>query len=452
MTKQFNGRREEPKKQQPTTVTAPDAGGTEDDKINAMFQNQGQQWEQTQERMATAQRIYTKPNSQQSKGVPGPRYICQNCHKPGHFRSDCPLGNDRRYKPTTGIPRSFLKTVEAPKDSDTGTFMVNGEGQVVVAVADENSWKNFQSKAKKSQQVAEKPDDPELEDPISHKLLVKPVKTPCCGTTFSEDTIQQVLSDSGVCPKCGKDVSLDQLVPDDKMIERLRAYKAAKEEKRLEDEVNGITYDSSSSASLPAATSTGLAPSTAEKRKHSVDGDAQDAENYATDEGESTKKQKVEATGTELAIATTTGDDKDSDAKDETNGEGSEKDVAGDDKPEGEGANQATNNFMNLPNMMMPGMPMMIPGLGPMPPMMPGMPFMGMMPPGMPNVMPPGMPPGMPPFMGNGNNMNFNNGQGYNNNNGYNNNGYNNYNNRGGPRNNRRRNYNRNRDSDFHVL
>ncbi|VVT51522.1 uncharacterized protein SAPINGB_P003124 [Magnusiomyces paraingens] len=366
VSKQINNKKEDLKKKS----SAP-GGDSEDDKINAMFQTQGEQWEQTQERMATAQRIYNKPV--QPKGVPGPRYICQNCGKTGHYRSDCPMGNDRRYKPTTGIPRSFLKTIDAPKDNDTGTYMVNGEGQVVVAVADENSWKNFQTKAKKSQQLNDKPDDPELEDPISHRLLVKPVKTPCCGTTYSEDTIQQVLSDSGVCPKCGKDVSLDQLVPDDKMIERLREYKAAKEQKRLEEEANGASASNAATpTTTPAQLATSISPSSTKRKR-----DDESSESESGTEGEDRKKTKTDSAEPEVLEIST--------------------------KPL-EAASLPLP--MPDPNALLNWNPSMIPGMPPMPMMMPGMPpimpFMGMMPPGMPAGMPsmPPMMPGIsPPFL-----------------------------------------------------
>ena len=131
---------------------------------------------------------------------------------------------------TTGIAKSFLKTIAKPADEDSGTHMINGEGEFVVAVADESSWKNFQDKAKASKDQTGKPDDPELEDPISHRLFSKPVKTPCCNTTYSEEGIQQSLLDNDfICPKCGADeILLDSLKPDTEMEERVKKYREEK--------------------------------------------------------------------------------------------------------------------------------------------------------------------------------------------------------------------------------
>ena len=61
----------------------------------------------------------------------------------GHWIYDCPTNNDKdfdnrpRIKRTTGIPRSFLKTVEAPSESNAGAgVMITPEGGFVVAQPD----------------------------------------------------------------------------------------------------------------------------------------------------------------------------------------------------------------------------------------------------------------------------------------------------------------------------
>lgn len=366
-------------------VTTPIPSGNEEDMISAMFQAQGQQWEQTQEHMANATPIYYKPNHQPHvpDHPPPPGYVCYRCGQKGHWIQACPTNNDptwegKRVRRTTGIPKSFLKTVAKPADEDSGTYMINGEGEFVVAVADESSWKNFQDKAKASKEQTSKPDDPELEDPISHRLFIKPVKTPCCNTTYSEDSIQQSLLDNDfVCPKCGaEEILLDSLKPNPEMEERVKKYR---EEKGL---------DSPKNSNAELASEDG-------KRKR-------DSEDESLTNDDQVKKLKES-------------DDK-RESPEVVDGEISTKD--------------------GPPPMMplMPGMPPMpplIPGM-PMPPMMPGMsmPHMPMMPgmPFMPNM--PNMP--MPPFMM-GSNPGFSNGGPGNGNN--NNNGPGSFNNNNGPNN-----------------
>ena len=58
--------------------------------------------------------------------------------KTGHWIQDCPTNKDKewdnkpRLKRTTGIPRSFLKTVEQAGDG----VMITPEGRLVVAQPD----------------------------------------------------------------------------------------------------------------------------------------------------------------------------------------------------------------------------------------------------------------------------------------------------------------------------
>lgn len=424
--------------------------GTEEDKISAMFQAQGEQWEQTQEHMANATPVYFKNNHtpQAPDHPPPPGYVCYRCGQKGHWIQACPTNNDptwegKRVRRTTGIPRSFLKTVAKPADEDSGTYMINGDGEFVVAMADESSWKNFQSKAKARKEQTDKPDDPELEDPITHRLFVKPVKTPCCKTTYSEEGIQQALLDSDfVCPKCGtEEILLDSLTPDTDMEEKVAAYKADKG-------LNSPKPDNAETAE-------------GGKRKREDDEEVSDSA-----EGQ-TKKLK---------------DDDNNEPKEGSRSPGSDSS-----KVDGELSTKSLQDASNVnmpPMPMMPGMPAMpmMPGMLPFMQSMPGMPGMPPMPtmptmptmPGMP-VMPmmPGMPSFMPGMMGMNNNFNngFSNG-GYNNgysnnnngNNGYNNNYNNNNNNNINNNNNNgynnnfnnQRGYkkyqNRNRSTDFHVL
>lgn len=64
---------------------------------------------------------------------PGPNYICHRCMKPGHWIDQCPTNGDPAYdrikvRAPTGIPRSMLRTVDAP---ETGTGLKDSSGQFV---------------------------------------------------------------------------------------------------------------------------------------------------------------------------------------------------------------------------------------------------------------------------------------------------------------------------------
>lgn len=219
----------------PSAGAASTGAGTEDDMISAMFQAQGEQWNQTQEAMAKAAPVYYNRSGFQTSvpdHPPPPGYMCYRCGQKGHWIQACPTNNDpnwenKRVRRTTGIPRSMLKTVAKPQDEDSGTYMINDDGEYVVAVADSAAWNRIQERRKAGDKGGdERPSDPELEDPISHRLFVKPVKTPCCKKTYSEASIQQALLDSDfVCPNCKtEDVLLDMLVPDEEMEKRVEEY------------------------------------------------------------------------------------------------------------------------------------------------------------------------------------------------------------------------------------
>lgn len=72
-------------------------------------------------------------------------YICYRCGQKGHWIQDCPTNADKawddrpRIKRTTGIPKSFLTTVEGPAGGDTNApagMMVTAEGGFVIAKPD----------------------------------------------------------------------------------------------------------------------------------------------------------------------------------------------------------------------------------------------------------------------------------------------------------------------------
>ena len=180
---------------------------------------------------------------------PPPGYVCYRCGEKGHWIMECPTNNDPtfdgrpRIKRTTGIPKSFLKTIDKPAalvhdgtvdDTKQPTgVMVNSEGEWVVAEPDQAAWEKYQAQTKVSAaaQNAAAQGNKELQDrgiecKIDKRMFVDPTKTPCCQTTYCRECIQNVLLDNDLhCPHCSADnVPIDDLTPDDEMAGNVRNY------------------------------------------------------------------------------------------------------------------------------------------------------------------------------------------------------------------------------------
>ncbi|KAJ7446755.1 DWNN domain-containing protein [Mycena latifolia] len=275
----------------PSVSAKPAADDDEASAMAAMFQAQTANWEETQEKMSHAQRIYNtsrgtgfsrggKPHTphqappQPDRPLP-PSYVCYRCGQKGHWIQDCPTNNDRefdhrpRIKRTTGIPRSMLKAVENPNIAELGQgVMVTPDGGYVVAQPDSASWQKQVSRPKglTVAEVRERmPSDPSLVCPIDNKLFRDAVKTPCCGTHYCEECIQtHLLERDFVCPNCAKKIaSLDKLVTDKPMRTKVTDYiENVIEESKKE----GGDEDAGANASSGAGTaSTGQDPANAEQ-------------------------------------------------------------------------------------------------------------------------------------------------------------------------------------------
>ncbi|KAG9252012.1 DWNN domain-containing protein [Emericellopsis atlantica] len=233
---------------------------TEEEKMQAMFAAQGEQWNAQQEKMSHHQPSF-QPGQKRPANVPDhdpPNgYICYRCGNKGHWIQLCPTNDDPefdnrpRVKRTTGIPRSFLQKVDkaavlAQSEGDESKrpsgIMVNAEGDFVIAEADKATWKKFQAKANTSSAktnganaLADKEiQERGLECSIDKKMFKEPMKTPCCQKTFCNDCITNALIESDfVCPNCELgDVLIDDLTPDEEMAEKIKAYLQEKEEEK----------------------------------------------------------------------------------------------------------------------------------------------------------------------------------------------------------------------------
>jgi protein MPE1 len=246
----------------PTTHTSaahmPDRSGgdpSEADAEAAFLADSARVWDAQKEQLSHAKPAY---NNKSRKPVTVPNhdpptgYVCKRCLVKGHWIQACPTNGDADFKPvfqakrTTGIPQSFLKTVEKPVDEeDAKGVMLNADGKYVRVMADTKTWEKLQEKANASKAQAASVDaiskeihDRGLECSLDKQRFVNPVKTPCCGTTFCRDCIEDALANSDlVCPNCGKEeVLMDDLVSDEEMSSLLRAFDAEKAKEKLERE------------------------------------------------------------------------------------------------------------------------------------------------------------------------------------------------------------------------
>ncbi|GBE86442.1 Uncharacterized RING finger protein [Sparassis crispa] len=260
----------------PAAITVKSAVTKEDEAaaMAAMFQAQTTNWEETQEKMSHAVRIYTNPRGTAGRGgkpfhgshhhqperpLP-PSYVCYRCGQKGHWIQDCPTNNDREYdnrpriKRTTGIPRSFLKAVESPSGQLGQGVMVTPEGGYVVAQPDSASWQKQVTRHKglTEADIRERtPIDTSIVCPIDNKLFRDAVKTPCCGTLYCEECVQtHLLERDFICPNCGSKISsLDKLIIDKPMRTKVGDYidkEVEKSRHEAEEEAQTSTPEASS--------------------------------------------------------------------------------------------------------------------------------------------------------------------------------------------------------------
>ncbi|KAI9762536.1 MAG: hypothetical protein M4579_000339 [Chaenotheca gracillima] len=265
----------------PSTSNAtaePNAAQTEEERIAAMFKAGAEQWDQQQQEMAQATPVYRgggnkgkAPNANVPSHPPPNGYICYRCGEKGHWIQECPTNNDPtfdgrpRVKRTTGIPRSFLKTVEKPAaltgdgvtegSHQPSGVMVNAEGEFVVAEPDKASWEQYQAKTKVSAaaQEAAKTGSLELQErglecPIDKKLFVDPAKTPCCAKVFCNDCITNALIENDLtCPSCHSEgILIDDLTADSEVAAKVKSYVEEKEVMKREKERSKSPIDAGS--------------------------------------------------------------------------------------------------------------------------------------------------------------------------------------------------------------
>ncbi|WFD43952.1 Protein mpe1 [Malassezia psittaci] len=236
MTKRFDA----PNSSASSTSAAPTAsseqGNDEAARIAAMFQATTEQWDETQERMAQPGGAYHQPSMPEVERPPPPAgYICYRCGQKGHWIQECPTNDNQdydnrpRFKRTTGIPKSMLKTVEQPTAEQMSGVMVTPDGSYVIATPDSETWNRSKSRARplsKTDVYQSVPSDPSLACPYCSKLLRNAVVTPCCHTSFCEECVQTYLFEHDfLCPECEKHIpDIETVKIDENKRKQVREY------------------------------------------------------------------------------------------------------------------------------------------------------------------------------------------------------------------------------------
>ncbi|BCR92335.1 cleavage polyadenylation factor subunit MPE1 [Aspergillus chevalieri] len=256
-----------------TSVLELNNAQTEDEKINALFNLQANQWKEQQQEMANATPVPFGRGRGKPVNVPDhpppPGYLCYRCREKGHWIQACPTNNDPKYdgkyrvKRSTGIPRSLQTKVEKPESltvdgsnedlKNTGV-MVNADGDFVIAKPDKAAWELYQEKAKASAAAAAEAAAAEyskelqtrgLECPIDKRMFLEPTRTPCCQKTYCNDCITNALIESDfVCPNCATEgVLLDNLSLDHEAVSKIKAYEAERADSKKEKEKQQIVQE-----------------------------------------------------------------------------------------------------------------------------------------------------------------------------------------------------------------
>lgn len=391
-------------KNQSSTLAKLSSAMTEEEKMAAVFQAQTEHFTSREEEMSTQQYV-AKGGPKKPANVPDHEppqgYICYRCGEKGHWIQLCPTNDNPEYdnrprvKRTTGIPKSFLKTVDKATalgqnaDGDESKapsgIMVNADGEFVIAEPDKASWEQFQAKAKSNAAPKEASEGDKaiqeqgLECPIDKKMFIEPMKTPCCGKTYCNDCVTNALIESDfVCPACKTEgVLIDDLKTDEEAVEKIKQFLADKDSKAKE---GSKSPKSPSGAKSPAATGAELNTEASQtKLKSPSPPQAAPLSTQTTQTGTQTGTPNPSAPSATSTPAN--GDTAQASKK-----RPAEDALENPKIPKAPKAMQKTQGPPNpgMMNPMMQGMNSMMPGMHGMS----GMPNMG----GMPNMMFPGMP------------------------------------------------------------
>ncbi|KKK20936.1 hypothetical protein AOCH_001167 [Aspergillus ochraceoroseus] len=319
---------------------------TEEEKINALFNLQANQWREQQQEMANATPVQFGRGRGKPVNVPDhpppPGYLCYRCREKGHWIQACPTNNDPKFdgkyrvKRSTGIPRSLQTKVEKPESlmldgsaedlRNTGV-MVNADGDFIITKPDNAAWELYQEKVKANAAAAAEAAAAEqskelqargLECPIDKRMFLEPTETPCCQKTYCNDCITNALIESDfVCPGCGTEgVLLDNLTVNDEAVAQIKAYETEKADSRKEKEKHSTSQEDQPDNKVPVPDRNSMerkeeSPAIANSRKRPAEDSPPHAISEDPNSGSSAKKQKSED-GNEVASDTSQPQAKDS--------------------------------------------------------------------------------------------------------------------------------------------
>lgn len=137
--------------------------------------------------------------------------------------SACPTLSDTSYdkpriKKTTGIPKTFLKSIAPEERATQSGVMLNEEGNMVVAVLNDAEWRKKAEQANKEVPIG-------LRCGLCLDLLVEAVRTACCA---AKPYCEECVRDAETCPEC-KSESFKPLKPDPKTREAVRRFTVGEE-------------------------------------------------------------------------------------------------------------------------------------------------------------------------------------------------------------------------------
>ncbi|EKE42940.1 hypothetical protein ENUP19_0317G0003 [Entamoeba nuttalli] len=166
----------------------------------------------------TTQLINTRPKKQQRQLPPG--YICNRCHKPGHYIKDCPENNNPAFdkKEAAGLPMEMYE--DAPDDDPTAKTLKDGRR---VRLRDMNG-QGFKPTISKNE-MSEEFDIPKL---LKCKkcggLLTQACFMRCCKNTLCEECLNEVRQKE-TCTMCGKQIDISKdIIIDKKTREEVQKY------------------------------------------------------------------------------------------------------------------------------------------------------------------------------------------------------------------------------------
>lgn len=183
------------------------ANASEEDKVKAMISQSSQEYDPSK---------YLKCRSM--TGPLPPTYTCFRCGKPGHWIKNCPT-NNVDIKRSTGIPRSFMVPVDGPEHKGA---LLTSSGEYAVPLIDHVAYKEVKREKPPFVNVPEPEAEPEAQIPeellcmVCRDLLQDAVLIPCCGNSFCDECVRQVLldSDNHECPLCHETgISPDTVIP-----------------------------------------------------------------------------------------------------------------------------------------------------------------------------------------------------------------------------------------------